>query len=115
MWHKTFMSKTLVLHKTSSPTTTKCRQTRSSIGKHFRRQVSARFDGGVISSDGGRLLLREVDRRIKLLPRQRVSNQDASEDSVAGLKRIVAQIRGEWPEVRIIVRGGWWPRQADLR
>ena len=30
----------------------------------FRRQVSAQFDGGVISSDGGALLLREVDRRI---------------------------------------------------
>ena len=31
--------------------------------------MSARFDGGVISSDGGALLLREVDRRINLLPR----------------------------------------------
>ena len=31
--------------------------------------MSAQFDGGVISSDGGALLLREVDRRINLLPR----------------------------------------------
>ncbi len=31
--------------------------------------MSAQFDGGVISSDGGALLLREVDRRLNLLPR----------------------------------------------
>jgi hypothetical protein len=34
-----------------------------------RRQVLARFDAGAISSDGGVLLLREVDRRINLLDR----------------------------------------------
>ena len=48
---------------------TECSQSSFSFGKHYRRQVSARFDGGVISSDGGALLLREVDQRIKLLPR----------------------------------------------
>ena len=63
------MSKTLAPHKTSSPAITECSQSSFSFGKHFRRQVSARFDGGVISSDGGALLLREVDRRINLLPR----------------------------------------------
>ena len=31
--------------------------------------MSVRFDGGVISSDGSALLLREVDQRINLLPR----------------------------------------------
>ena len=31
--------------------------------------MSVRFDGVVISSDGGALLLREVDQRINLLPR----------------------------------------------
>jgi hypothetical protein len=31
--------------------------------------VTAQFDGGMISSDGGAVLLREVDRRINLLPR----------------------------------------------
>ena len=69
MWHKTFMSKTLAPHKTSSPPVTECSQSSFTFAKHNRRQVSARFDGGVISSDGGALLLREVDRRIKLLPR----------------------------------------------
>lgn len=34
-----------------------------------RREVLARFDAGAISSDGGALLLREVDRRIHLLDR----------------------------------------------
>jgi hypothetical protein len=34
-----------------------------------RRQVVARFDGGSISSDGGGLLLREVDRRARILQR----------------------------------------------
>ncbi len=40
-----------------------------------------------------------------LCARQRVSNQDAAAGSVAELKRIVAQIRDVWPQVRIIVRG----------
>jgi hypothetical protein len=34
-----------------------------------RRNVTARFDAGAISSDGGVVLLREVDRRIKLFDR----------------------------------------------
>ena len=56
------MDKTLAPHKTSSPAITECSQSSFSFSKHFRRQVSARFDGGA-------LLLREVDRRINLLPR----------------------------------------------
>lgn len=35
----------------------------------FQRTVGARFDGGTITSDGGALLLAEVDRRLNLLPR----------------------------------------------
>ena len=48
---------------------TECTQCNFTFAKHFRRHVSARFDGGVISSDGGALLLREVDQCINLLPR----------------------------------------------
>src|ERR1019366_7287917 len=39
-----------------------------------------------------------------LCSRLRPSNQDASAGSVAELERILAQIRAQWPEVRIIVR-----------
>ena len=63
------MDKTLAPQKTSSPPVTECSPSSFSFARHFRRQVSAQFDGGVISSDGGALLLREVDRRINLLPR----------------------------------------------
>jgi len=34
-----------------------------------RREVIAQFDGGAVTSDGGALLLRETDRRLKLLDR----------------------------------------------
>ena len=46
-----------------------CSQKEFDFGKHFRRQITARFDGGPISSDGGAILLREVDRRLRLIPR----------------------------------------------
>jgi len=32
-----------------------------------RREIRAQFDGGAISSDGGGLLLREVEKRIGIL------------------------------------------------
>ena len=63
------MEKTLAPPKTSSPSVTECTQSSFSFARHFRRQVSAQFDGGMISSDGGAVLLREVGRRINLLPR----------------------------------------------
>ena len=40
-----------------------------SFGKRFKREVTARFDGGKISSEGGAVLLGEVDRRLGLLDR----------------------------------------------
>ena len=48
---------------------TQCTQIEFEFSKHHRRRVTARFDGGAISSDGGAILLREVDRRLKLLDR----------------------------------------------
>ena len=48
---------------------TECTQTSFSFQAHFRRQVSAQFDGGTMTSDAGGLLLRETDRRLKLLSR----------------------------------------------
>ena len=95
MWHKTFMSKTLEPQKTSSPPVTECSQSSFTFGKHFRRQVSARFDGGVISSDGGALLLREVDRRINLLPRLAACFEDGRDS-----RRIEHQV-GEMDSQRV--------------
>jgi hypothetical protein len=48
---------------------TECTQSTFEFAAHFSRQVVARFDGGTMTTDGGGLLLRETDRRLKLLPR----------------------------------------------
>ena len=66
---------------------TQCTQSSFEFKAHFSRQVVARFDGGMISSDGGSLLLRETDQRLNLLPRLAQSfldgrDQDRVEHSV---------------------------------
>jgi hypothetical protein len=48
---------------------TECNQRSFQFEGHFSRQVTARFDGGQQTSDAGGLLLRETDRRLKLLKR----------------------------------------------
>jgi hypothetical protein len=48
---------------------TECNQDSFAFAPAFRREVVARFDAGPVSSDGGALLLREVARKIDLLPR----------------------------------------------
>jgi Transposase DDE domain group 1 len=50
-------------------TNTECIQSRFEFAGVGSRPVMAQFDGGRITSDGGGLLLREVDRRIGLLNR----------------------------------------------
>ena len=55
-----------------------------------RREIVAKFDGGQISSDGGSLLLREVEKKtgiIKRLSRQFIDHrdQDAIEHTVEDL------------------------------
>ena len=42
---------------------TECTQPSFSFADHGRRQVVARFDGGTISSDGGAVLLRQLEQR----------------------------------------------------
>lgn len=64
-----------------------CNQESFEFHPFFKRQVKAGFDGGAITSDGGRLLLREVEKRTKIV------------------ERIAAQIREAWPEARITLRG----------
>ncbi len=48
---------------------TECNQGSFQFEGHFSRKVTARFDGGQQTSDAGGLLLREADRRLKLLSR----------------------------------------------
>ena len=42
-----------------------------------RRELEVNFGGGAVSSDGGLLLLREVDRRLKLTARAAAVIADA--------------------------------------
>ena len=48
---------------------TECTQSNFEFATHYQREVVARFDGGTMTSDGGGLLLRETDRRLRLLAR----------------------------------------------
>jgi hypothetical protein len=46
---------------------TECSQFVFGFHPQKRREIRAHFDGGAINSDGGGLLLREVEKRIGLL------------------------------------------------
>ena len=48
---------------------TECIQEPFGFTEHFSRRVEASFTGGQVSSEGGSLLLREVDRKIGLIDR----------------------------------------------
>jgi hypothetical protein len=48
---------------------TECNQETFSFTEHFSRRVEAGFTAGQVSTDGGALLLREVDRKINLIDR----------------------------------------------
>ena len=48
---------------------TQCNQTSFEFERHFSRSVVADFEGSTLTSDGGSLLLRQVDGRIRLLSR----------------------------------------------
>jgi len=48
---------------------TQCIQETFAFTAHFSRRVEAEFSAGQVSSDGGALLLREVDRRLHLVKR----------------------------------------------
>ena len=55
---------------------TECNQWSFGFGACGKREIEARFDGGTISSDGGALLLRQTDTRLKLLPRLAECSRD---------------------------------------
>ena len=48
---------------------TECSQSSFRFEAFGSREIVARFDAGVISSDGGALLMRRTDKRLNLLPR----------------------------------------------
>ena len=48
---------------------TECTQSRLPFANHGSREVVAEFSGGTMTSDSGALLLRETDRRMKVLAR----------------------------------------------
>lgn len=48
---------------------TECNQTQFSFAVHFSRQVVAEFSGEQLSTEGGALLLRQVENKIRLLSR----------------------------------------------
>lgn len=48
---------------------TECNQESFSFAAHFSRRVESGFTAGQVSSDGGALLLREVEGKINLLGR----------------------------------------------
>ena len=48
---------------------TECTQERFGFTDHFSRRVEAGFTAGQVSTDGGALLVREVDRKIKMMDR----------------------------------------------
>jgi Transposase DDE domain group 1 len=56
---------------------TECNQTALPFEAHFSRQVVARFDGAQMTTDGGALLLRAVNRKIDLLKRVAACFSDA--------------------------------------
>ncbi len=56
---------------------TECNQTAFPFEGHFSRQVVARFDGARMTTDGGALLLRAVDRKMGLLKRVAACFSDA--------------------------------------
>ncbi len=55
---------------------TECNQETFSFTPHFSRRVEAGFTAGQVSSDGGSLLLRETEQRIKLMDRLAACFQD---------------------------------------
>ena len=48
---------------------TQCTPAQLEFHAFGRREVAGRFDGGRLTSDGGGVLLREVDRRLGLMDR----------------------------------------------
>jgi hypothetical protein len=64
-----FIGQELCHEKETALMRTECSGKRIEFQGHFGRGVVGRFDGGLITSDGGGLLLREVERATKIISR----------------------------------------------
>ena len=78
---------------------------------HGHRRVVADFDGGPITSDAGALLLRQVDRHSSLSDQVADCFTDHRDPKrihyllrTLIAQRIVARLRGVWPQVKILLR-----------
>ena len=71
----------------------KCTQGKIDFGRLGRRVIEADFSGGELSSDGGLMLLRRVDRHIGLTGMAAAALPDPREPSRIehGLEQLIAQ------------------------
>jgi hypothetical protein len=87
-----------------------------------RRTVQARFDGGALTSDGGAVLLREVDRATGILAQFAACFRDAREPArithpVEALQQserlhaVMGRPRGLRLRVARGAASGWWHRR----
>ena len=67
LWHKFFSHKELKPTKGTALMSTECTQKSFGFHQHYQRRVEANFDGGTITSNGGAVLLREVERETRML------------------------------------------------
>ncbi len=105
--------------------TTECNQFVFGFHPQKRREIRAQFDGGAITSDGGGLLLREVEKRVSgellfgprfLIPTQ-CNNVTFSPPAWRGLCFIflnVARFQRHWRRIGFSVGTGRWCNPAGL-
>src|SRR5438093_13575113 len=95
LWHNHVYPEQVCAKKGTAFAMTECNQDSFEFEELFSRQVVAGFDGGTISSDAGGLLLRETDRRIRLLKRLRDCFRDGRNPARVehGLEQMLAQRR----------------------
>jgi len=93
IWHKHLCKQMFREPEEAALSMTECTQSSFEFSGAWSRSVVARFDGGKITSDGGGLLLREVDRRIGLLNRLSECFQDGRSQSRVrhSVREMVAQ------------------------
>lgn len=72
---------------------TQCNQESFEFHPHFQREVQGRFDGGEITTDAGGLLLREVEKRTRIIARFAACFRDhrAAEQIEHTVRELVAQ------------------------